>query len=124
MFEAPGVWNSRAHTRTGDRVNRDRLDGFRRWESKRPAGGLAQLLASDAPFATDPLGAYAEGWALTYFLMEREPRKYAQYLQRLMQIPEFGERTAAQRQADFTAVFGTNLRLLEARFLRFMKEVR
>lgn len=124
MFEAPGVWNSRVHTRAGDRVNRHQLAEFRRREATRSEEALARFLASDASFSTDPLGSYAQGWAWSYFLMETEPRKYAQYLERLMQVPEFGKRTAAQRQGDFTAVFGTNLRLLEARFERFMKEVR
>lgn len=124
MFEAAGVWNSRAHTRSGERINRNQLAQFRRFESSRPAGAMSQLLASDRLFESNPQDAYAESWAWTYFLMETEPRKYAQYLQRLMRIPEFDQHTAGQRQDDFTAVFGTNLRLLEARFLRFMKEAR
>lgn len=124
MFEASGVWNSRAHTRAGDRVNKGQLAQFRKFESSRPAGALASMLASDRGFEANPLAAYSEGWAWSYFLMEKEPRNYAKYLQRLMQIPDFTERTSAQRQADFTAVFGTYLRMLEARFARFMQEQR
>lgn len=124
MFEAPGVWNSRTHTRTGDRVNRRQLAQFRQWEKKRPAGALAALIDSDRQFESDALSAYAESWAWTYFLMETEPRNFAKYLKRLTTTPEFVERSQQQRMEDFTSVFGTNLRLLESRFLRFMNEVR
>jgi hypothetical protein len=124
MFEASGVWNSRAHTRSGDRINKGQLAQYRRFEKGRPAEALATMISSDRSFEANPLAAYSQGWALTYFLMEKEPRNYAKYLKRLMQIPEFTERSAGQRQEDFNAVFGTNLRMLESRFSRFMEELR
>lgn len=124
MFEAPGVWNSRAHTRSGDRINKGQLGQFRKFEKSRSAASLASMIAGDRGFESNPLGAYSEGWAWTYFLMEKEPRNYAKYLKRLMQIPDFVDRTSGQRQDDFSAVFGTNLRMLESRFSRFMQELR
>ena len=75
-------------------------------------------------FSVNPSAAYAEAWAFTFYLVENEPRKYAQYLALTASRPPFSEYEAAQRIADFTSVFGSNWRMLEAQFLRFMKGVK
>jgi hypothetical protein len=124
VFEAPGVWNSRAHPNLPDRVNRTQLQSWKQYRSRRREGALVELISADGRFNTGTLDAYAESWALSFFLLEKQPRDYAAYLQRLAAIPVFQDRTSAERLADFTGVFGTNFRLLEARFLRFMDELR
>jgi len=85
---------------------------------------LASIVASDDLFHVNPAAAYAEAWALSFCLVETEPRKYAQYLKRTASRPAFRKYTAAERTADFTAVFGGDWRMLEARFLRFMAGVK
>jgi hypothetical protein len=124
LFEAPGVYDSRSHTRPGDRVNRDRLRVFRQALAPhhRPKL-LASLAASDDLFRVDPAAAYAEAWALSFFLVETEPLKYVQYLKRTASRPPFQPYKPADRTADFTALFGADWRMLEARFLRFMAGV-
>ena len=125
MFEAPGVYDSRYHTGQGDRINRARLSDFRRLvvPQHRPEM-LRALVASDRPFQISPVRAYAEAWALSFYLVETQPRNYAKYVALSAQRPPFSEYTAAQRTADFTAVFGENWRMLEARFLRFMAGIK
>jgi hypothetical protein len=81
---------------------------------------LTALIASDRLFRNSPSAAYAEAWALTLYLVEKQPRKYAAYVARTVARPSFQEYTAAERTADFTAVFGDDWRMLEARFLRFV----
>ena len=124
VFEAPGVWNSRAHPNLPDRINRTQLQSWQQYRSRRKEGALVELISSDGRFNTGTLDAYAESWALSFFLLEKQPRDYAAYLQRLAELPVFRDRSSAERLADFTAVFGTNFRLLEARYLRFMDELR
>ena len=68
--------------------------------------------------------AYAEAWALSFYLTETQPRQYGQYLKRTGSRPPFRQYTAAERTADFTALFGDNWRMLEAQFLRFMAGVK
>ncbi|MBX3415378.1 MAG: DUF1570 domain-containing protein [Pirellulales bacterium] len=123
MFEASGVWDSRNHTRQNERVNRGRFGDFRAMieQQARKENSLEELIASDERFSADPAAAYAEAWALTYYLVETQPRKYAQYLKRVIDRTEFQPYPAAQRMADFTAVFGDNFRLIDAQFLRFIK---
>lgn len=124
MFEAPGVYDSRYHTRLADRINAGRLAQFRQLAAPghRPEL-IADLVASDRLFRVSPSAAYAESWALTFYLVERQSGKYAEYLARTAARPPFTTYTAAERTADFTAVFGDDWRMLEARLLRFIGDL-
>jgi hypothetical protein len=125
MFEAPGVYDSHNHTQRTDRVNRGRLQGFRLTVLPRhKPETISSIVASDSLFRADPMAAYAEAWALTFYLVETQPRKYAEYLKRTASHPTFHQCTAAERTADFTTVFGGNWRMIEAQFLRFMADVK
>jgi hypothetical protein len=125
MFEARGVWNARYDNTQSDRINRGRLAGFRKFAaSPRRAGSLAMLLTSDDAFRSDPDGAYAEAWALTFYLCETQPRQYAAYLAKTAARPVFSDYPAAERMADFQAIFGSDLKIFEAKFLRYMQDVK
>jgi len=125
MFEAPGVSNSRAHRRREDRINRDRLSYFqKRVAPTHKPDRLQELVSSDRLFASDPLGAYAEAWALSFYLVETEPRKYCEYLALTARHPPFRAYTPAERLADFTSVFGDNFRMHDARMMRFIADLR
>ena len=121
MFEARGVWNSRYSTRNSERINRDRLKQFQQYRSRRKSDALVRLISSDRQFKSDADGAYAEAWALTYFLSETRPRQYADYLARTANRPNFRVYSTTERLADFTAVFGENLPLLDAQFVQFVE---
>lgn len=123
MFEARGVWNSRSYPRLQDRLNVGRLRDFQATVAHRPKGRTAELVSSDRFFESDPPTAYAEAWAFTFYLAEKMPQKYAQYLTLTAKRPIFTDYPAAERVRDFTAVFG-DLKLLEAQFLRFMAELK
>jgi hypothetical protein len=125
LFEAPGVHDPHTNTRPGDRVNRDRLRAFRQEVLPRHRPELlAAMVATDDLFAANPAAAYAEAWAFSFFLSETEPRKYAAYLKRTAGRPSFQKYTSAERTADFAAIFGSDWRMLEARFLRFIAGVK
>jgi hypothetical protein len=125
MFEAPGVYDAHDHPQLSERINRGRLHDFRLLvESHHRPELLASMIASDQLFSVNPSAAYAEAWAFTFFLVENEPRKYAQFLALTASKQPFSQYDAAQRTADFTAVFGSNWRMLEAQFLRFMQGIK
>lgn len=124
MFEARGVWNGRMHHNLADRVNRIQLAAFRRNLSRRPPNAIAQTVSSDRAFDKDTEAAYAEAWALSFFLSEQEPRKYVQYLMKTAAVKDFTAYPAPQRLKDFTEVFGGNLALLDARMQRFIGELK
>lgn len=122
MFEARGVWQSRKYGQQADRINRGRLAAWRLYAGgRRPADAISQLVASDRIFSDDMAGAYAEAWALSFFLMESEPKKYTQYLAKTAALPAFTEYRSPQRLADFTAIFGGDLKMLDARLRRFVE---
>jgi hypothetical protein len=124
MFEAPGVWNARYDNSQSDRVNRGRLQSFRDYVAKRrQPGALSRLLTTDQAFRSDPDGAYAEAWALSFYLCETQPRLYSAYLAKTAERPVFTEYTAAERMADFQEFFGSEMKMFEIKFLRYMKEV-
>jgi len=79
-----------------------------------------RLIASDRVFSTDPDGAYAESWALSFFLMESMPKKYIEYLGKTAARPTFADYKGPQRLEDFTGVFGPDLTMLDARMQRFI----
>ncbi|MEX2175727.1 MAG: DUF1570 domain-containing protein [Pirellulaceae bacterium] len=122
MFEARGVWQSRRYPNRADRVNRGLLSSYRSQAATgRPgAEAIAEIVSSDRMFQTDPNGAYAQAWALSFYLCECEPRKYFQYLSKTAAIPAFSNYRSPQRLKDFTDVFGTDLTMLDARVQRFV----
>lgn len=124
MFEARGVWNGRVHHNLPDRVNRIQLASFRRYQPRRSANAIAETVSSDRAFEKDAEGAYAEAWALSFFLSEQEPRKYVQYLMKSAAVKDFTLYPAPRRLKDFTDIFGGNLALLDARMQRFMGELK
>ena len=125
MFEAPGVWDSFNHSNFSDRINRDRFAEFRQWaKTGRKAGAFVNILGSDRLFDSNPPAAYAEAWAWVFFLTETYPRQFAEYVGRTAARPDFEDYPLARRISDFTTVFGSDLRLLEANMLRFIEKLR
>ncbi len=123
MFEAPGVWNAASLHTQADRINRYRIDHFRAATPNRPADWVAQLAASDQPFDSGVLDAYAAAWTLTFYLCETQPQQYSAYLARVAARQPFAKYLPAERLRDFTAAFGRDLDLLAAQVTRFTAEL-
>ena len=88
-FEAPDFSNSKGWRTIGE-VNRPRLGAFRQYAGRRTNGSLRSLIADDKRFR-DPrqaADAYAEAWALNYFLIRQKPKEYAAYLQELKDLTQ------------------------------------
>jgi hypothetical protein len=124
LFESPGVWNARNSAKAVDRIDKRRLADFREFATTSLGkGDFSRFLSSDALFHSRTKEAYATSWAFTYFLTETVPRDYLEYLRATASRPNFSDYAAAERLADFRQVFGTDLAVLEARFLRFAAEL-
>jgi hypothetical protein len=83
-FEAPDLTSTRGWRGIG-RINYPRLatfhDNLGRWQE----GSLTRLLA-DSRVLRDPqtaADAYADAWALNYYLIKYEPEAYRAYLKML-----------------------------------------
>ncbi len=125
-FEAPDLQSS-GGWRTAGRVHPGRWQQFQDYvQHRRPPGSLLTLLTSEDRFR-DPdamADAYAESWALTYYLVRERRREYADYLQRLAHKPRLKWDSPQQREEEFRAAFGDDLAALEREFLSYISRLR
>lgn len=124
-FEAPDLQSARGWRGIGN-VNQVRLADFRSYSRSRPADSLQTLLASDERFRNPRTApqAYAEAWALNYFLIRKYPQQYQTYMQLMAAKKPLLYDTPEERLAEFTEVFGKSLGELDAEFLRSLSAVR
>ncbi len=123
-FETPDLNSSKGWRGIGT-VNRPRLVEFNRSLKGRPPNSLETLLRDDKRFRdmNHSLEAYAEAWALTYFLIHQYPKEYVAYLKTLSRKKPLVYDNKQQRLDEFEQAFG-DLELLDMEFLRYMKRVR
>ena len=124
-FETPDLSSTRGWRAIGT-VHNLRLQQFRKYLPSRPADSLRTLLANDHRFregrtATD---AYAEAWALNYYLLRKHPKEYARYLKNLSAKKPLVYDEPEERLQDFRQAFGMSLDELDADFLRYMDRIR
>lgn len=124
FFETPDL-RSKSGWRGIGEVNRVNLAQFRRYVRQRPADSLATLLSDDARFRDGKTSAdaYAEAWALNYFLLRRHGERYTQYLSKLAERTPLIELDGQQRLDEFVATFGP-LAEFDREFLRYMTRIR
>lgn len=125
MFEAPGVYDSSKYRSRSDRINRLRYDHYKQAVLPNQTPELLKaMVVSDELFNRHPLAAYAFAWAYSFYLMETHPRKYQEYLAITASGKPFSIPTPKQRLDDFVRVFGSDWRFLNAKFVRFMQELK
>lgn len=118
----------RSHTggsiRALSRVNRSRLIWFVNYSrTRREKESLRTFIRDDSLFRSSTLDAYAEAWALTFFLVETQPARYARYLKSISARDPLQEYSADAREQDFKKAFKTNIRTLEVDYLRFVDQL-
>ncbi len=121
VFEAPGIRDSASvRGKAIQRVNKERYVRFQNYaQARRRPQSLAAFVSSDTPFQRSVLDGYAEAWALSFYLIETRPSKYARYLKIIADRDPMKDYPKAERLEDFQAAFGGDLKMLEADFLRF-----
>jgi hypothetical protein len=122
MFESPGVWDALNHRDQEERVHQPLLHTYRQLVSPNRSLALLKMqLESDDLFPRNPKLAYAHAWALTFYLTEREPRRFSQYLRRLQNRKPLQPYGRQERVQDFVATFGSDLRMFDAHLQRFLE---
>lgn len=104
------------------RVNRERLLRFQQYQTAgRAKSILAPFVSSNELFGSlDPLDAYSESWALSFYLAENRPQDYARYLKKVANRDPFVPYTTENRLQDFEEIFGRDISLFEARYLKYI----
>jgi len=124
MFEAPGIRDGVKSSPSMTRINRNRYLWFENYlKSRRRPHSLKDFVGTDDLYASSTLDAYAEGWALTFFLAETRHGSYGRYLKSLVARNPLLVYTEDERMADFRKAFG-NLKSLEAEYVRFYENLR
>lgn len=124
-FETPDLSSSKGWSTIGA-VNQVRLVGFRDYFRRgRPVDSLATLISSDERVRNPRLAgdAYAEAWALNYFLIRQHPKQYLSYVKMLSEKQPLLWDDAEGRLQEFKQAFG-GLDKLDAEFLKHMSKVR
>jgi Protein of unknown function (DUF1570) len=123
-FEAPDL-ASRSGWQGIGRVNYPRLEKFRTNLGNWHDGSLEEMLRDSKRFR-DPhtaLDAYADAWALNYYLIKYQPKAYTAYLKELAEKRPLIDDEPKQRLAEFRKHFG-DPRKVEQDFLKQMSRVK
>lgn len=124
VFEAEGIRNRSGNRGAKSRINAERLKNFIDYGTKRrKRRTLSAFVSSDFPFQAAVIDAYAESWALTYFLIETRSKSVSKYLQILADRDPLQPYSARERLSDFQKAFGKDPDKLEVEYLRFMADV-
>jgi hypothetical protein len=125
FFETPDL-RSRTGWRGIGAVNPIRLPRFKELLLTRTSGSLNQTLTEDERFrdANSALDAYAESWAMVYFLTKVYRDEFAAYLQELAEQPPLVNGTPEKRMERFKKHFGEDLNAFEQKFIRFMSRLK
>jgi hypothetical protein len=124
-FETPDLSSAKGWSTIGA-VNRTRLTRFQEYAAKRPSDSLVSLLRDDKRLRDTEHGldAYAEAWALTYFLLKQHPKQYVAYLKALSAKKPVEWDDPQTRVREFQQAFGEDLRKLDTEFTRYMLRLR
>ncbi len=120
IFESPGI-RDRSHDEPKSRINPYRFLSFKEFVKKRrKQKSLAGFVKSDTLFEKSIFDAYAQAWALSFYLIETRPAKYMKYLKTIAKRDPLKPYTPQERLADFTNTFGDDLDKLETALIRYI----
>lgn len=124
-FEAPDLSNAKGWKGIG-KINILRYQRAKQYLRQRPADSLQTLLQDDKRFR-DPSGnldAYAEAWALNFFLLKKYRKQYQSYLQSLSERKPLNNASAEQRIELFVTELGKPLAEIDREFVEFLYKLR
>lgn len=102
------------------KINHERFERFLgTLSNRRPAVSLEEIVKSDEAFQTATLDAYAEAWALTFFLLHTRQEQYSRYLKQVSSRSTTENYTPEERLTDFQNAFGKDLERLEVELVRY-----
>ena len=124
LFEANGVNNSMYYSKQKDRINKDRLRMLKLYyQQGRVSGKLGSMIKNDDLFKSDPSLAYAYSWGLTFYLTEKYPKQYFEFLKTDAARQDFSLQTTKQRISQFKRYFGSDILAHEKRIEQFIKSL-
>ncbi len=125
FFETPDMRNP-GKWRSIGAVNPVKLAHWRNFVRDRPSDSLVTLLSDDSRYqnASTATAAYAEGWALTYFLIKTRRKEYVEYLKTLSQGKIAAIRSPRDRIEMFESAFNATVADIDKEFVMYLRRVR
>ncbi|MCC9600015.1 DUF1570 domain-containing protein [Stieleria sp. JC731] len=122
FFEAPD-YKSASKWRGAGRVNQVNLQRWKDYARSRKNDSLVSLISSDDRFraADSATDAYAECWALTYYLLKTHREEYVEYLKQLSSGKPMRQSSARDRIEMFEEAFGDSVANIDEDFLMYMR---
>jgi hypothetical protein len=119
-FETPDLRGGKDWAGVGA-VNMLRKTQFQTYAQHRQPDSLETLITTDKRFRDAKLvtDAYAEAWALTYYLLKQHPKEYVAYLKMLSKKQPMVEDGPKKRKEEFEKFFGP-LKKVDAGFAMAM----
>lgn len=117
-FEAPDLSSNRGWRKIGA-LHPARMRTLRKTLPNRPQDSLLTLIANDERFRDTARAeqAYAEAWALCYFLIRQNGDAFNTYLRRLGEKPPLGQDSPEERIEAFEQAFGKPWQAIDAELL-------
>lgn len=124
-FESPDLDGGNKGWRTIGKINVPRLLAFRQYLRTRPKDSLVTLLKEDVRMRDGKTAgnAYAEAWALNYFLINVKAKQYQEYIRVLAAKTPLVWDTPEERLAQFVQSFG-DLEALDKEFVRYVQRLK
>ncbi len=106
-FETPDLSAGRGWRGIG-KVNYRRLANFRQNLGTWSPARLAAIIASDKPLRESRTAnnAYSDAWALNYYLIQRRPKQYVEYVRMMSEREPLKSAPDDERLSDFIEHFG------------------
>lgn len=125
FFESPDFSSPRGWRAVG-RVNTVNLARWKRYVPGRRSDSLRTLISDDSRFqsAATAESAYAESWALTYFLLRTRRSEFVSYLDRLRGAERLRDVPPNERIEILEGSLGMTLEEIDRAFLTYMRTVR
>ena len=130
MFEPAGMTNHRAGARLTDRINPDSLKYCLRQYSNRTneqfSADMMDLVQGDMMFEHPGRveNAYSLAWAMTFFLAEREPEKFAKLINLTANREPFTKYPRTKRVQDLEKILGYEVYELSKHVAWFLNDLR
>jgi hypothetical protein len=123
-FETPDL-ESKTGWRNIGGVNRVNLVNYRKAAADGKLASLETLLSDDKPFrdSSTAATAYAQAWALNYYLLKTRSDEYVKYLQAQAAQAPLVTVEPIERVKQFQEALGSDTTAIEAEFLKFMRNV-
>lgn len=125
-FETPDL-RSRSGWKTIGKVNPLRMKRFKKQLARRQeTDSIVTLIQTDKRLldAAGAEDAYADAWALSYFLIKTRGDAYVRYLKTIAAKKRLIPNSPEQRVADFQAAFGDDFSELERDWRKFLRRAK